>query len=522
MAIDDKIKALTKQLFPTGRVWRINPGSIKEKFVNGLLASEIRAYNNAVSILDSSLPDNPNFTVDDASAWEKRLGLADGTGIPLNQRMDAIKVQLNWPGTNPAKAALDYIQDVLQAAGYNICVHENLFITPGITWTLYSGTSLNTWTSIAYGGGLFVAVASSGGNQVMTSPDGITWTARTAAENNSWSSIAYGNGLFVVVSETGLHKVMTSPDGITWTARTDIGGSWESVTYGAGLFVAVSSSGGPTPVMTSPDGITWTGRASTGSIWRSITYGNSLYVAIASGGPTQVMTSPDGITWTDRTASSSNNWVSVTYGGGLFVAVSNSGVGNRVMSSPDGITWTSRASAADNDWSAITYGNGLFVAVSNSGAGNRIMTSPDGITWTIQNSPADNSWSCIVYGNSLFVAAAVTGYPNNVMRGTFGSYFYKTYVQFANTGLVRHISTLLHGQQRHGYLSRSGIIVANSVDPSVDDSFDPGDYSDTIFIGGCPAGTFVNIPKEQETAFRQLILKIKPVNITVLLLVNFV
>src|SRR6478736_2299382 len=110
MAVDDKIKALTKQLYPTGRVWRINPNSIKEKFVNGLLASEIRAYNDGVSILDSTIPDNPNFTVDDASAWEKRLGLPDGTGLSLADRIKAILVQLNWPGTNPAKGAADYLQ----------------------------------------------------------------------------------------------------------------------------------------------------------------------------------------------------------------------------------------------------------------------------------------------------------------------------------------------------------------------------------------------------------------------------
>ncbi len=48
---------------------------------------------------------------------------------------------------------------------------------------------------------------------------GITWTARDAAEANSWRSVTYGNGLFVAVAENGTHRVMTSPDGITWTAR---------------------------------------------------------------------------------------------------------------------------------------------------------------------------------------------------------------------------------------------------------------------------------------------------------------
>jgi len=44
----------------------------------------------------------------------------------------------------------------------------------------------------------------------MTSPDGINWTSQTAAEANSWNSVCYGNGLFVAVASTGTNRVMTS------------------------------------------------------------------------------------------------------------------------------------------------------------------------------------------------------------------------------------------------------------------------------------------------------------------------
>jgi len=45
----------------------------------------------------------------------------------------------------------------------------------------------------------------------MTSPDGITWTIRTSAADNSWWSVAYGDGLFVAVSRSGTgNRVMTS------------------------------------------------------------------------------------------------------------------------------------------------------------------------------------------------------------------------------------------------------------------------------------------------------------------------
>ena len=106
-------------------------------------------------------------------------------------------------------------------------------------WVPETGAEYNDWYGVAYGAGLFVAVASSGTHRVMTSPDGITWTARTAPVHNWWT-ITYGNGLFVAVGD---HiSVMTSPDGITWTARTAVSGNWgyPSITYGNGLFVAVA------------------------------------------------------------------------------------------------------------------------------------------------------------------------------------------------------------------------------------------------------------------------------------------
>jgi len=292
----------------------------------------------------------------------------------------------------------------------------------GITWTSRTSAADNSWNSVAYGNGLFVAVAPfATGNGVMTSPDGITWTSRTPAANNHWLSVTYGNSLFVAVAASGTgNRVMTSPDGITWTSRTSAANnSWTSVTYGNGLFVAVSVDGAGNRVMTSPNGINWTSRTSAANNdWYSVTYGNGLFVAVASffSTGTGVMTSTDGISWTSRTEAAVNQWISVTYGNGLFVAVAQTGTSNRVMTSPNGITWTIRTSAADNSWRSVTYGNGLFVAVSDTGSGsvNRVMTSPDGITWTGRTSAENNMWFSVTYGNGLFVAVG----SNQVMTSS--------------------------------------------------------------------------------------------------------
>jgi len=305
-------------------------------------------------------------------------------------------------------------------------------------WTSRTSVADNSWNSVAYGNGVWVAVAYSGSNRVMTSPDGITWTARTASSNYFWNSVAYGNGLFVAVGggPALTDQVMTSPDGITWTSRTAASSKiWASVAYGNGLFVAVAAPMGAadqtSSVMTSPDGSTWTSRTAAENLdWASVSYGNGLWVAVASadnvsqpmsgGSANRVMTSTDGITWTARTSSSTNRWNSVAYGNGVWVAVASSGT-NRVMTSTDGITWTARTAAANNGWNGVTYGDGLFVAVASTGTGNRVMTSSDGITWTSRTSAADNIWRSVAFGNSLFVAVASSGTNNRVMTAPSSS-----------------------------------------------------------------------------------------------------
>jgi hypothetical protein len=60
--------------------------------------------------------------------------------------------------------------------------------------------------------GLIVAIAATGTNRVMTSPDGINWTLRSAAAANQWYSVTWSPELsrFVAVSFSGTNnRVMT-------------------------------------------------------------------------------------------------------------------------------------------------------------------------------------------------------------------------------------------------------------------------------------------------------------------------
>ena len=123
--IEDKFLKLTKQLYPRARAFKLFTNSWFEKFHIGLALSEAQAYRDSVAILDSILPDNNNFTSDDATDWERRLGLVSNPLVPLEDRKLAIKRKMNHPGTIKARQHYLYIQGQLQQAGFDVYVYEN-------------------------------------------------------------------------------------------------------------------------------------------------------------------------------------------------------------------------------------------------------------------------------------------------------------------------------------------------------------------------------------------------------------
>ena len=308
-----------------------------------------------------------------------------------------------------------------------------------LSWNGHLAVSeTNTWQSVAWSPklSLFVAVAATGTNLIMTSTDGSSWTSLGTGvwEGCHWDDVIWaasapnglgGTGLFVSTSGSGsgctTHPIMTSPDGTTWTIQTNPvpTNTWPSVTWSPqlNLFVAVSDKGGTgiNSVMTSPDGVTWTACASArdANRWQSVTWaatapnglgGWGLFVAVAgsavSGATiTRAMTSPDGVTWTGQTTSNdANAWWGVTWSPqlGLFVAVAANGDTNRSMTSPDGVTWTAHATPGSNSqWQRIVWSPelGVFVSISQAVvAANTIMISSNGTTWTAEASSSDTNW----------------------------------------------------------------------------------------------------------------------------------
>lgn len=124
--ISQKLIDLTRQLYPTGRAFKMPKDGDLEKL--HVASNEVlgQAYTDSLSVLNSILPDNDNFTEEDAADWERRLGLITNISVSLADRKLAIKRKMNHPGTIPARQHYLYLQGQLQAAGFDVYVHENL------------------------------------------------------------------------------------------------------------------------------------------------------------------------------------------------------------------------------------------------------------------------------------------------------------------------------------------------------------------------------------------------------------
>jgi hypothetical protein len=302
----------------------------------------------------------------------------------------------------------------------------------GIVWQTHLSAEQNLWQSVAYGNGVWIAVARNGTNRVMRSTNGgMTWTAIAAAEQNSWRSVAYGNGVWVAVSGDGTNQVMRSTnDGVTWTAIAAAEQNlWQSVAYGNGVWIAVADMEffGTQAIMRSTNnGVTWASISapSNNSNWKSVAYVNNTWVAVSGRYPipivNQVMRSTnDGVTWTSVAAAEQNFWQSVAYGNGVWVAIAYAGglINEKLVmrSTNDGVTWTAIAAAEQNSWRSVVYGNGVWVAVASDGT-NRVMRSADdGATWTAIAAAEQNAWQSVAYGNNVWIAVASDG-TNRVMR----------------------------------------------------------------------------------------------------------
>jgi len=330
---------------PDGVTWTSNAAP------SGNWASVVHAQDQFVAVAANSVAGNLAMTSPDGMTWTAQPGL---------------NVPTNWN-------SVTYGDDTYVASGDQWMAYS----TDGISWTEaeYFAGQYHSWKSVAFADDTFVVVNSAAGavNRVMTSNDGVTWTPRNAGiQVNEWTGVAYGAGVFVAVAGTGTDRVMTSPDGVTWTPRSAASANyWTAVTYGGGQFVAVAFGGA---VMTSPDGITWTSQSSGNTaLWRSVAAGPQ-YVAVGQSSGQPVMSSfidpAPTVSSVSPSTSPTSGGGSITVTGTGFIAGASVSIGGAPCTSP-----------------AVVSGTTLTCVVPPGSAGPQdvSVTNPDSQTATLPN-----------------------------------------------------------------------------------------------------------------------------------------
>ncbi len=122
---------LVRDLYPTGSAFRIPYNGVFYNLHVAINRSFIRVVEDANLTIDSSIPDNDNFGEDDAELWEFRLGLNLSSSLTLAEKKAAIRRKFAYPGNVRARQHPLFIQSQLQAAGFDVYVHENRFFEGG-------------------------------------------------------------------------------------------------------------------------------------------------------------------------------------------------------------------------------------------------------------------------------------------------------------------------------------------------------------------------------------------------------
>lgn len=311
----------------------------------------------------------------------------------------------------------------------------------GTTWTSVTAAEQNAWQSVAYGDGVWVAVASSGTDRVMRSEDnGVTWEPVNVTAR-SYVSVAYGNGAWIAVAPGQQDAIRSTDGGETWqNARlSDQFPQWRSVAYGNGRWVAVARN--VTAATSTDGGVTWAlidapvSSSGASFAWWSVAYGDGVWIAVASSAVNddedrRVMRSEDGGSTQLIQTPAARSWTSVAYGPDAWVAVTSSapfavtdeGDGGtewrrRVMRSEDGgSTWVMSDATEPSQWVSVAHGNGVWVSVSIDGTDRVMRSVDDGANWAPVTAAQSNEWRSVAYGNGVYIAVASSG-DDRVMRG---------------------------------------------------------------------------------------------------------
>ncbi len=114
--MSDLFTRILQALLPTGRAFRLWVGSQLRQYIEGLsgFLADIRQHIDLIWL------DTQPSSTRALDEWEAQFGLPNGAGMATPDRIERLNGE--WAATGGQSPR--YIQDVLQAAGFDVYVHE--------------------------------------------------------------------------------------------------------------------------------------------------------------------------------------------------------------------------------------------------------------------------------------------------------------------------------------------------------------------------------------------------------------
>ncbi len=287
--------------------------------------------------------------------------------------------------------------DMFIAVGHN---GQRLSSDNGADWkNSQVGKEGETWRALAFGNGVFAAVGTFGGRNIMAATvDGVSWknSSNESKYSRYYRGIVFGNGQFIAFGgdavTVGLAKpfVSTSGDGAQWSELKEISGKSiiRRAAAGNGWFVGVGDRGRRA---FSKDGLEWFDVANAKPIDTliDVCFGNGTFVGVGLHGLR--MTTKNGSTWSEpQRGNEGEHLNSIVFADGRFVAV---GAGATYLSW-EGEKWERK----ENKDAPLTcaFGKGVFVGTNWKG---RLWRSTDGVAWA-QVFQCENHLEAVAFGGA--------------------------------------------------------------------------------------------------------------------------
>lgn len=259
------------------------------------------------------------------------------------------------------------------------------------TSTVYTTTTLTSYTarstgislvkSVCWDGTQFVAV---GSGAVASSPTGATWTVKATGLGVTFTSVAYGGGVYLASATD--YNIYKSTDLVNWTVAYTITNTNfypRKILYGNGVFMVYSAN----IDVSSDGGTTWTRRDLGGqTVSSSIFFENDKFYTF-NDTTCDMYESTNGASWSllgnpIQQVTGVQGFVSdVAYVAGVwFVTINSSGI-YLLCSSTNLSDWYPNEGPDSTGWSTMHYLDNLSVVGFPRGTASATITIDSGTTW---------------------------------------------------------------------------------------------------------------------------------------------